>query len=50
MENGEEEVAIRPHQKPQFGAMKGEPKWPEGWDSPMSDDEVDKFLGCTNIR
>jgi prevent-host-death family protein len=36
-------VASRVQKKPVFGAMKDEPKWPEGWDRPLSDAEADAF-------
>ena len=55
VENGEEVVIVRhgkpvakliasrAQKKPVFGAMKDEPKWPEGWDRPLSDAEADAF-------
>jgi prevent-host-death family protein len=29
--------------KPQFGAMREEPAWPEGWDRPWGSGEADQF-------
>ena len=55
VENGEEIVILRhgkpvaqlvgakSQQRPQFGEMKNEPKWPEAWDRPLSDEEADAF-------
>ncbi len=36
-------VQARVPKKPQFGAMREEPRWPEGWDRAMAADEVDAF-------
>jgi hypothetical protein len=30
-------------QRPVFGAMKDEPKWPDAWDQPLSDAEAEAF-------
>jgi antitoxin (DNA-binding transcriptional repressor) of toxin-antitoxin stability system len=29
--------------KPQFGAMRGEIQWQEGWEKPLDSDEADAF-------
>ena len=29
--------------KPQFGAMRGEIKWKDGWEKPLSPEEADAF-------
>jgi prevent-host-death family protein len=29
--------------KPQFGAMRGEIEWQEGWEQPMTPEEADAF-------
>ncbi len=36
-------VVARPQQRPKFGAMKDEPKWPDTWDRPLSDAEAEAF-------
>lgn len=36
-------VGARTQQRPQFGAMKDEPKWPDTWDQPLSDAEAEAF-------
>jgi hypothetical protein len=33
----------KPRPRPQFGAMKDERKWPDGWDRPLTDVEADAF-------
>jgi prevent-host-death family protein len=36
-------VVARNRKRPQFGALKDAPKWPENWDEPLSDSEADAF-------
>jgi prevent-host-death family protein len=36
-------VRANASKKPQFGAMKGEFSYTEGWDKPLTDDEADAF-------
>jgi prevent-host-death family protein len=55
VQNGEEVIIVRhgkpvgqlvvprSKKKPMFDGMKDEPKWPEGWDRPLTDEEADAF-------
>ncbi len=36
-------VRANASRKPQFGAMKGEFSYQEGWDKPLTDEEADAF-------
>jgi prevent-host-death family protein len=36
-------VGARTRKRPQLGAMKEEPKWPDSWDRPLSDSEAEAF-------
>lgn len=36
-------VSARAKKKPILGGMKDWPKWPEGWDRPLTDEEADAF-------
>ena len=37
-------VAARPKAKVALGSMRGEIRWKEGWEKPLTDEEADEFL------
>ena len=37
-------VAVPKASKRMLGSMRGQIKWSEGWDKPLSDEECDEFL------